>query len=233
MKVVCVLWDELDRAERGRRLLDDLAPRLLEHSPRLTVAVADEAARMKSPSPFPLSGERPIGLVDLWPTGDPRVCIEILESGGFRVHAWTVEESIPSDYGDNEHASARDWADGERSPGVAIMSLLPRPKRLDREEWVRRWHSVMSPVSGRIQPRTRYVRNLFVEALTPDPPDYEGAVLECWPSKQHVSSPWLFYGASNPWRLVVNQIAIIRAVTHCFPLTRIPAVPMSEYFVRS
>ena len=233
MKVVCALYDDFNRAERGRLLLDELAPKLLDHTDRLTVAVADEPARMKSPSPFPLSGERPTALIDLWPTGDPQTCVAILQSGGFRVHAWTAEESIPSDYGDNEHAGPRDWPDGERSPGIAVMSLLPRKKSLDREEWVRRWHSVMSPVSAGIQPRTRYVRNLFLEALTPDAPDYEGAVLECWPSKEHVSSPWLFYGASNTFQLVKNQLAIVRAVTHCFPLTRIPAIPMSEYFVRS
>lgn len=233
MKVVCALYGGPGRAERGPLLVDQLAPRLLEHTERLTVAVADDAAKMKSPSPFPLSGERPVALIDLWPTGDPQESVAILQSGGFTVHAWSAEESIPTDYGDNEHASSRDWPDGERSPGIGVMSLLPRPRRLDREEWVRRWHGVMSPVSGEIQPRTRYVRNLFIEALTPDPPDYEGAVLECWPSKEHVSSPWLFYGASNPWQLVVNQIRIIRAVTHCFPLTRIPAVPMSEYLLRS
>ena len=235
MKHVCVLWERepMAPAERRLHLLDRIAPALLEHTDALTVAVADEHADVRSPSPFPLFGTRPVAAIDVWPTTDPQTCVEILRSAGYDVHAWPAEESIPSDYGDNEHATPRDWPDGTRSPGIAVLSLLPRPRRLDRDEWVRRWHGVMSPVSARIQPRTRYVRNLLGPPITADAPNYEGAVLECWPTTAHLTSPWLFYGADSAWSLALNQLAIVRAVTHCFPLTRIPAVPVSEYFVRS
>ena len=234
-KVVVVLWarERLDPAARGRRLLEELAPKLLERSERLTVYVADEHVTIDSPSPFPLRGERQVAMIDCWPNGDPREVVRLCEAAGFVAHAWPAEESVPTDYGDNEHAASRDWPDGVRSPGIAVVSLLPRPRRLDREAWVERWHGVMSPVSARIQPRTRYVRNLLGAALTEGAPGYEGAVVEDWPSPEHVKNPRLFYGARTGWELVKNQLAIVRAVSSCFPIHRIPAVPMSEHFVRS
>lgn len=232
-KVVLALYEPEKREREARgHAVRGLSQAWLDRSERLTICVADEHARMKSPSPFPLSGPRPVALVDTWPD-DPQAVIAVGRSAGFEVHAWPADEPIPTDYGDNAHAAPRDWPDGERSPGVSLISLLPRPARLDRETWVQRWHGVMSPVSTEIQPRTRYVRNLLGPALTEGAPDIEGAVNECWPSQRHVSSPWLFYGAENPWQLARNGSVILRSVMHCFPLTRIVAVPMSEYLVRS
>jgi hypothetical protein len=116
---------------------------------------------------------------------------------------------------------------------VTAVTLLERPKRIPRDEWIRRWHGTMSPVSEEIQPRTRYVRNLVLEALTPGAPPFEGIVEECWPSPGYVTNPFLFYGARNVWQLARNMIRILRAVTSFLDLRRIRAVMMSEYFIKT
>jgi hypothetical protein len=84
-----------------------------------------------------------------------------------------------------------------------------------------------------MQPRARYVRNVVVETLTPGAFPYEGIVEESWPSAKHISNPYLFYGAKNPIALVANIGTMLRSVTAFLPITRIPNVMTSEYFVRT
>ena len=101
------------------------------------------------------------------------------------------------------------------------------------DEWIRRWHGTMSPVSEEIQPRARYVRNLVIRSLTQGAPPYEGIVEEAWPSKKHITSPWLFYGADSAARLAVNMARILRAVTSFLDLMQIHTAMMSEYFIKT
>jgi hypothetical protein len=91
----------------------------------------------------------------------------------------------------------------------------------------------MSPVSERIQPRARYVRNLVLDAITPGAPPFEGIVEEAWPSKIHVMNPYLFYGARSTIELAVNMTRILSAVLGFLELTKIRTTMMSEYFLRT
>lgn len=235
-KVVCVAWDAgvLSREAREEALLTVAQPALRAGGAvLLSMCIADTAADVPSPSPFPLGGQVPSALVNLWVedlTAVPAL-VEVLAGVGFRVAAYEVEESVYRDYGDNAHATPRDWPDGQRSPGITAVTFMERPARLDRAAWVERWHGTMSPVSEAIQPRTRYVRNLVLDALTPDAPPFEGIVEEAWPSARHVRHPFLFYGASNPVQLVVNMGRIVWAVTRFLTLWRVQTVMMSEWFL--
>jgi hypothetical protein len=237
-KLVYILWrpEEWDRARTRDTLLGRCAPRLLEAgAARLTMAIADPESRVRSPAP-PRLFERPVcALVNLWIDDENNrgPFEEVLRSAGFRIAGYLVEESVYTDYGGNRHAGPRDWPDGQRSPGVTAVTLMERPKRIPRDEWIRRWHGTMSPVSEEIQPRTRYVRNLVLEAVTPGAPPFEGIVEECWPSPRHVTNPFLFYGARNPWQLARNMARILRAVAAFLSLWRIRTVMMSEYFIKT
>ena len=111
-------------------------------------------------------------------------CEEIFRVEGFRFAGYLVDEVVYTEYGGNRHSGPRDWPDGQRSPGIIAVTLMERPKRLSREEWIRRWHGKQSPVSEAMQPRTRYVRNVVIKAVTPDVPPYEGIVEEAWASAQ-------------------------------------------------
>lgn len=235
-KVVCVAWDAepLSREAREVALLKAAQPALrAAGAVKLSMCIADTAADVPSPSPFPLGGQVPSALVNLW-VRDLAVVpalVDVLTGHGFRVAAYQVEESVYKDYGDNTHAAPRDWPDGQRSPGITAVTFMERPAKLDRATWVERWHGTMSPVSEAIQPRTRYVRNLVLTALTSDAPPFEGIVEEAWPSAGHVRNPFLFYGASNPVQLVVNMGRILWAVTRFLTLWRVQTVMMSEWFL--
>lgn len=236
-KLVVVVWDPRGRSrpELRETLMDGVAPDLLaDGALRLGLCIADEAADVRGPSPFVPKGV-PVALVNVW-VSDPaahEAVVARLADEGLRAAAYLVSETVYRDYGENEHADPRHWPDGEKSPGVTAVSFLFRPKRLQRGEWIRRWHGRMSPVSEEIQPRTRYVRNLVEEALTPDAVPFAGIVEEAWASPAVVADPFRFYGASNVFQLVKNMVRIVLAVTHFLDITKVQTVMMSEWFVKT
>lgn len=237
-KIIYLLWPikGQDKGKTREILLRELATRLIgSGAVRLTMDIADPESQMRSPAPKLYSGEPICALVNVWveDLGSRRNIEDMLRYAGFRIAAYLVEESIYTEYGGNQHSKPRDWADGKRSPGVTMVTLMERPRRLGRDEWIKRWHGTMSPVSEAIQPRTRYVRNLVIEALSPDAPPFEGIVEEAWPSKKHISSPFLFYGAGNIWQLIKNMCAILRAVRSFLDLRRIRTTVMSEYLIKT
>lgn len=236
MKVIYLLWGPggRDRESTASILLEECAPRILEAgASRLTMHIADRDSEMRAPAPKLYPGPPVCGVLHV-EVEDVRPEVErILRDRGFEVAGYVVEESVYTDYGENRHAEPRDWPDGQRSPGIVAITLMQRPRRLTREEWIQRWHGRMSPVSERIQPRTRYVRNLVVRSITTDAPPFEGIVEEAWPSKVHVSNPYLFYGARNTWQLVVNMGRILGAVLSFLDLRGIRTTMMSEYFIRT
>lgn len=239
MKRIYLLWpsEPMPVAAQTSLVLDTLAPPLLEAPvDRLVAYVRDEGSDVPSPSPFRGREPLPFAALDVWCDDETGFAVVdgILRDQPVSASAYAVEESVYRDYGDNPHAAPRDWPDQTRSPGLCTLNLLERPRRLDPETWRQRWFEIMSPVSEAIQPRTRYVRNVVTERLDAEAPPWDGIVVECWPDAKHLRNPFLFYGAgSNPVRLVVNAIRILRAVTSFTAVHRVRVVPMAEVFLRT
>ena len=238
-KLIYLLWGPrgLDRA-LAREALLGLAPRLLEAgATQLGLDVIDPESNLRPPTLALPWEPRLCGLVNAWveaPAAHDRLAACLQDAPvAWRVAGYRVDETVYTDYGDNRHAAARDWPDGQRSPGIIQVTLLRRPRRLPPEEWLRRWHGTMSPVSEAIQPRTRYVRDLVLETLTPGAPRYDGVVEEAWPSARHVKSPLLYFGAESGWQLAVNAGRILRAVTSFLHIWEIRSAMMGEYLMRT
>jgi hypothetical protein len=237
-KVIFLLWGD-GAAESG----DDLRDRLLgETAPRLVAAGArgiginvhdTEAEAAPSPAPPPEGEDPHVAEVSVWlDSYERRGQVEsALADLGHRMAAYLVVESLYDDYGTTPHAPPRDWADGERSPGVLTVALIHRPAGLEYHEWITRWHGTQSPVSAELQPRTRYVRNEVVRALTEDAPEIDGIVEEGWPSAGHVADPMLFFRASTPDELNANLTRMMASVEACLDLARLRSATMSEYLV--
>ncbi len=237
-KLIYIIWGpkEQDNTQRQQVLLKEVAPKLLASGAvKLTVYIVDEDSKVKSSAPFH-PGERMCAEVAVWlDSVEQRVLHEkTLRSAGFRFAGYLVDETIYTEYGGNRYSSPRNWPDGQRSPGIIAVTLMERPKRLSREEWIKRWHGRQSPVSEAMQPRSRYIRNVVVRAVTPDAPPYEGIVEEAWASARHITNPFIFYGAGkNPLRMVWNMIVMLRSVSNFLDLKRIRTTNTSEYILKS
>jgi hypothetical protein len=239
-KLIYLLWGDGTPGsgdELRSRLFGDTTRRLLDADVRgLGVNIHDaEAARAPSPAPSP-EGEQPhVAEVSVWlDCYERRDRVETaLAELGLRSAGYLVVESIYDDYGTTEHASPRDWDDGMRSPGVLTVALIHRPSGLGYAEWIRRWHGTQSPVSGELQPRTRYVRNEVVRPLSDGAPDIDGIVEEAWPSTAHVADPMLFFNAASSEELNANVSRMVESVTACLDLARLRSSTMSEYLIKS
>jgi hypothetical protein len=239
-KVIYLAWGEADAGTGDSlrdRLLGETAPRLVSIGVRgLGVNVHDgDAAPAPSPAPPP-EGEAPhVAQVSAWlDCYEGRAGTEeALSELGLDWSGYLVVESLYDDYGTTRHGRVRDWADGERSPGVLTVALIHRHEGLGYHEWIERWHGTQSPLSAELQPRTRYVRNEVVRSLTPGAPRVDGIVEEAWPSTGHVADPLLFFNASTSEELDVNVSRMIASVDSCLDLGRLRSSTMSEYLIKT
>jgi hypothetical protein len=239
-KLIYLLWgDGTPEAgdELRSSLLGDTSRRLLDAGARgLGVNVHDtEAARAPSPAPSPEGEDPHVAEMSVWlDCYERREGVEAaLAALGLRSAGYLVVESIYDDYGTTIHAAPRDWDDGVRSPGVLTVALIHRPSGLGYAEWIRRWHGTQSPVSGELQPRTRYVRNEVVRPLSDDAPAIDGIVEEGWPSTGHVADPMLFFNAASTEEMNANLSRMLESVTACLDLDRLRSATMSEYLIKS
>jgi hypothetical protein len=227
-----------DAANRYRDLLlAEIAPRLLSlGAERLTIDVDDADSDVPTPVPWPPE-ETPLAAeVALWmQCHDRRGPLEAVLRGAFdNIAGYLVTESLYTDYGGNQWATRRDWPDGERSPGLVMVTLLEKPDRLDYAAWIEHWYGRQSPISEELQPRTRYVRNAVARPLTHGAPPYLGIVDECWPSAAHLTDPMLFYNAGgSKQRLRDNMARMLESVAGFLDLERIRCTTMSEYLVKT
>jgi hypothetical protein len=237
-KLIYLLWGDDDPSAGDAlrdRLLGEVVPRLTGAGARgCSVNVHDrDAAAAPSPAPPPMGEPPHLAELSVWldcyerrDEADAAVDALGLASAGY-----LVVESLYEDYGTTPHAAARHWPDGERSPGVLTVALIHRPEALGYRDWIRRWHGTQSPLSGELQPRTRYVRNEVVRALTEAAPEVDGIVEEGWPSADHVADPMLFFNASTPEQLDTNVTRMMASVEACLDLGRLRSSTMSEYLI--
>lgn len=238
IKIIYLLWPirPMEPADRRRVLLERSAPRLLDAGARfLLMNIDDDMVTVPSPAPTTKRSNPFVAEVSVWVDDiSAHAAIEReLADSGFKVAGYRVREHVYTDYGGNPHGSPRDWPDGQRSPYVISVTPLERPKRIPKDRWLRHWFNRQGPMSEKMQPRSRYVRNVVDEVLTPGAVPYEGIVEESWPSPEHMTNPFTFYGARNRLELIINMGIMLQSVAAFLPIWKITSVPMSEYFVRS
>jgi hypothetical protein len=201
-KLIYLIWDRPSRSGTDVRvqLLDEIAPKLLALSPRaLQMDIDDETASDVNPMVAIPGDELPVrALVSIWLDAHDRrgPYEEILGTVGIRRAGYLVTESLWGDYGDNEHAPARDWPDGQRSPGIVTLSVFDKPVGVSDESFYGHWYGHQSPMSEWVQPRARYVRNAVTRALTPGAPSYRAIVEEAWPTIDTVTDIYKFFGTA-------------------------------------
>jgi hypothetical protein len=235
-KVVYLVWDRpsTDRVALREQMLGSIAPALVERgAAHLEVHLDDDGATIDGPMPPP-GTELPVrAAFSFWlPAHDRRGLLEEVVDGlGVRTAGYLVTEAIVDEYGENGRRGPRDWADGERSPGIVTFTVLRRNPTFDARTFREFWYGHQSPMSGAVQPRVRYVRNTVVHAVTAGAPPYDGIVHESWPSAEVVADPIAFHG--GPGIGEENLRVMLDSVTQVFDLPTLRSVAMSEYLLSS
>ena len=234
-KLMYLVWDRPseDPGERRQQMLDQIVPALQEAGATdVSVHMRDDLVTIDGPAPAP-AGELPLVVgLGLWlPAHDRRTGIEAVLSGlGVRRAGYLVTEASWCEYGENDRRGPRDWADGTRSPGITTFSLVHRNPRLDERRFREFWYGHQSPMSEKVQPRWRYVRNTVVHAVTDGAPLMDGIVVECWPSEDVVADPIVFHGGHDDPRVGEENLRVmLDSVDQLFVLDRLRSVAMSEY----
>ncbi len=119
---------------------------------------------------------------------DPMPVESFLKSKGFS-GGWRVEEAIPVAY-------QKDWPDGERTPGINLLTLFNKKKGLSYEEFLDRWHNGHTPLSLKVHPLWNYNRNVVKDAVAAYARSYDGIVEEHFRSEADLLNPFKFFG--NP-----------------------------------
>lgn len=218
------------------RFLDDVAPKLLALGPHaLHMDLDDEHAQMPSMVPVPNDELAVRACVSVWvDLHDDRGPYEaILAEHCVRLAGYLVTESLYRDYGGNRHAGARDWPDGARSPGIITLTVFDKPRGVDDETFYGHWYGHQSPMSEAMQPRSRYVRNAVVRAVTPGAPRYRAIVEEAWPSVEHMTDLKTFFGATTDAGLGENIRVMLDSTKLLYDPATMRNYTMSEYILRT
>jgi len=220
--------------ERAERDGADLREAVLEHvvpaiaaagATDVSVHLTDDKVGIPGPMPCP-GGELPLRLaVSFWLAAhDRRGPIQaLLADVGERCDGYLVTESVWSDFGERR-GEPRDWAAGERSPGLVTLALVHRNPRLDERTFREFWYGHQSPMSERLQPRLRYVRNTVTHPVTLGAPEIDGIVIESWPSEDVVSDIVAFHNGD-----LANLTVMLDSVGVAFDMDRLRSIAMSEY----
>ncbi|MGQ0434139.1 MAG: hypothetical protein ACT452_17260 [Microthrixaceae bacterium] len=205
-KLVYGLWRQPDQDVDPLRaaLIEDVAPRLLALGvDGLRIEVEEPAGKILRTGAMP-DGSLLCGSVSIWlDSYDNRGRHEaLLAPIGAQVHGWIVAESVAKAYGPR-----RTWPDGERSPGMSILTFFDKKDGVDDEDFYRIWHGEHTPLTFDIHPFWIYVRNQVLRAITPGAPRVRGIVYEAAPDDEDITDlPRLFGCADDPARLM-DQIA--------------------------
>jgi hypothetical protein len=209
-KLVYGLWRRPDQDVDQIRvaLLDHVTPALLALGvDGLRVEVEEPAGKILRTGAQP-DGTLLCGSVSLWlDSYDNRAPHEAaIAAAGTDAFGWIVAESVAKAY-----PADRPWADGERSPGMSILTFLDKRPGLDDEDFYRIWHGEHTPLTFELHPFWLYVRNQALRAITPGAPSVRAIVYEAVATDEELLDLSRLFGCAGEPERLMDQIARIDA----------------------
>ncbi len=163
--------------------------------------------------------------------------LELRSIDGF-VGAYEADEALPVTY-------SRNWADGETTPGVCLLTLFHRKPAIDHATFIKRWHEGHTALSLRYHPLWHYNRNVvrqihltgganpganLIANAAPDAP-YDGIVEEHFRERRDLLNPFRFYG--RPHVIILRMITILIDILGFIDLGRIETYLVRETIMKS
>jgi hypothetical protein len=230
-KLIYPVWkSDLESNEEFRdKLLQELAPKLLECDPRrLKVCAVDE--HVAEAAPYRMENTCPAmsGVLIIWVnTAVYRQAMEQLIAEHVAAYTgYLVTESEPL------LSDSCGVAPGEKTPGMNQLVFLRRPPRLCVEEWLDVWLGSHTQVAIETQSTFGYRQNVIARSLTYAAPHYDAIIEENFPQAA-ISSRAAFYDADGNEELYrQREKEMVDSCVRFIDFDKIDCIPMSEYIFR-
>lgn len=228
-KVVYALWrPERESVEAfSGRLLEDLAPRLLDLGVRgLQINVSDGAVAAAMVRLVEIDPQME-AVISVWfetAMEGARLPVEtMLAAASSKVAGYLVTESTPL------RNTTRVAATGQRTDGFANLAFLRRPDRLTNEQWLDAWQNGHSQLAIDTQSTFGYTQNVVVRSLTPDAPAVDGIVEELFPIEALTDLHAFFDAVGDDDKLTKNMTLMGESTSRFGASENIDVVPTSQY----
>jgi len=154
---------------------------------------------------------------------NPEPVDSLIKAVGFR-GAYRVDEVLPVQY-------QKDWKDGQRTPGVCLLTLICQKKNIDYATFIHRWHNGHTPLSLRIHPLWNYVRNEVKEILSGDAVKFNGIVEEQVRTAADLLNPFKFFG--NPLIIIPRMITVYADTKSFIDYPSMETYLAAEYIIKT
>ena len=202
------LWRRPDQDVDAMRdaLVGQVAPKLLELGvDGLRVEVEDPAGKVLRTGSNP-DGALLCGSVSLWLASyDDRLPHEeVIAAAGAQAYGWIVAESVAKAYG-----GFRSWPDGERSPGLSILTFFDKGTGVSDDDFYRIWHGEHTPLTFELHPFCLYVRNQVLRSVSAGAPSVRGIVYEAVATDEDLTDLTRLFGCAGQPERLMDQIALV------------------------
>jgi hypothetical protein len=136
---------------------------------------------------IPFSKEK-IALISV--QGDDGNMVDVLKNADGFSGSFKVKEALPIAY-------TKDWADGEPSPGVCLLTLFRQKKGIDYDTFIDRWYNGHTPFTLKVHPIYHYNRNEVTESYGEPEVLYDGIVEEHCKTRAELMNPFKFFAKSG------------------------------------
>lgn len=136
---------------------------------------------------------------------DNRLIRSFQKLNGFE-GAYQVTEALPVQY-------EKVWEDGDKTPGVCLLTLFKQKKNIDYSAFIDRWHNSHTPLSLKYHPLWHYNRNVVDKKLAKNSNDWDGIVEEHMKTRSELMNPFKFFG---PLHLILQRMIHVYRDTKSF-----------------
>ncbi|HIM01374.1 MAG TPA: hypothetical protein EYG46_10315 [Myxococcales bacterium] len=230
-KIVYLVWKPADISDVDFRdqLTGETAKQILASGAhKLSVLCPDETTEALAPASITQVDSPYCGMVSAWvDLADDRAPIErAIARVTEKMAGYLVVESVPTV--NTTHTAP----EGERTPGTTLLTCLTPLPDMTISAFFKHWFEVQRRVATETQCTYLYIRNVVVQKLTADAPDYVGIVEEGFPTPA-VTDPMLWYNANgSEEKMKENLGKMMESVQAFLDLSKIESRPTSEYIIK-
>ncbi len=217
--------DRVNIAALKSRVLEDLVPRLLQMAPEKLKVDLTEPKRPRL-TVLPLAKNH-LAMVSVWDgrADRARQWQAEIDSLGWNVAGYQVAESTPK-------ACTKDWKDCEPSPGIVMLTLMKKNRRLSQEQFMHEWFEHHTPkIALKVHPLWNYIRNVVDSVVVEGSPPLDGIVEEHCLKRSDVTNPVRYFGGLL--KMVPNMIKVGLHANKFLDLSAVENYLLTEYYIRS